>query len=431
MFFNGLSGQSRVACTNLSVRTERATNAMDRRQFLSLSAITCLSATYNVSAITEPNTRDVGDFDIAFITDVHIERGGLAVSKFSRTIAEINSLEPAFVWDMGDMSLYPNSSEAYLKCIRQLQVPLHACPGNHDIALYDTNPRKLFNNCFGPAYYSFDFGGVHFITLDGSTVVERQGQNTIDACLDPGQIAWLQADLTARPEQTPVICGIHIPIVSTYIERRGGGTFPEDFPIAPQFNKSRAGELIDILVGHNVKLVLQGHAHENERTTVKGIEFVSSISVCGCWWRSGEGFERGVDNAPRGYRLIEVRGGQIRHRYVSSCESKVDRQGEFMGLENPILPSKSTPIIFNCYDAPNGSTAKARIDSGPWMPMQGYTEKGGYVKMQMPHHFILHTDTTTLTPGKHHLTSDVTWPDGTTVTEATSFIISRICSRVT
>ncbi|MBW7992338.1 MAG: hypothetical protein FVQ84_20310, partial [Planctomycetes bacterium] len=282
----------------------------------------------------------------------------------------------------------------------------------------------FFNDFFGPTYYSFDFGGVHFITLDGNTVVHRQGKNTIDACLDLRQIAWLKADLKATPQQTPVICGIHIPIVSTYIKRRGGGTFPEDFPIAPQFNKSRAEALIDILALGNVKLVLQGHAHENERITVKGIEFVSSISVCGCWWHSGEGFERGVDNVPRGYRVIEVRGGRISHRYVSSCESKVDRLGEFMGLDNPIIPSKSIAIIFNCYDAPNESTAKVRIDSGPWTPMQQYTGKGGYVKMQMPHHFILHSDTTGLTAGKHRLTAHVTWPDGTIVTEATGFTVT-------
>ena len=386
--------------------------------------MTCLGAARGTSAATGLNTRDVRDFDIAFITDVHIERGKIAVSKFSKTIAEINSRKPAFVWDMGDMSLYPNSGNAYLDCARQFQMPLHACPGNHDIALNDTDPRKLFSDCFGPAYHSFDFGGVHFVTLDGNTVVQRQGKNTIDACLDPRQMAWLKADLEAVPKQRPIICGVHIPIVSTYIKRRGGGAFPGDFPIAPQFNKSRAEELINILAQHNVKLVLQGHAHENERTTVKGIEFVSSISVSGCWWRSGEGFERGVDNVPRGYRIIEIREGRISHRYVSSCESRVDRQGEFSGLEDTIATSKSTPIVFNCYDAPNGSTAKARIDSDPWTPMQQYTERGGYSKMQMPHHFSLSTDAAKLTTGKHRVTVQVTWPDGTTVTKSTDFTVA-------
>ena len=95
-----------------------------------------------------------------------------------------------------------------------------------------------------------------------------------------------------------------------------------------------------------------------------------------------------------------------------------------MGLDNPIVPSKSTAIIFNCYDAPNESTAKVRIDSGPWTPMQQYTGKGGYIKMQMPHHFILRSDITELTRGKHRLTANVTWPDGTIVTETTSFTVT-------
>jgi len=397
---------------------------MNRRRFLSYSALAYLGIAINTAAASESDTQDVRDFDIAFITDVHIERGKVAVAKFSKTIAEINSLKPAFVWDMGDMSLYPNSGKAYLDCVRQLQMPLHACPGNHDSALNDTNPRKLFRGCFGPSYYSFDFGGVHFITLDGNKVFYRQDKNTIDACIDPDQMAWLKADLQATPEQTPVICGVHIPIVSTYIKRRGGGAFPEDFPIAPQFNEPRAEELIDILAQHNVKLVLQGHAHENERTIVKGIEFVTSISVCGCWWSCGEGFERGVDNTPRGYRVIEVREGSIKHRYVSSCESKVDRCGEFTGLDEPLAPSDSTTIVFNCYDAPNGSKAKARIDSGPWTPMQKYAEKGGYSKMQMPHHFSLSMDNTKLTPGGHRLTAHVAWPDGTIIEETSNFTVS-------
>ena len=95
-----------------------------------------------------------------------------------------------------------------------------------------------------------------------------------------------------------------------------------------------------------------------------------------------------------------------------------------MGLDNPIVPSKSTEIIFNCYDAPNEATAKVRIDSGPWTPRQKYTGKGGYVKMQMPHHFIVHKDTSGLVLGKHRATAQVTWPDGTIVTEATIFTVT-------
>jgi len=153
------------------------------------------------------------------------------------------------------------------------------------------------------------------------------------------------------------------------------------------------------------------------------MEFVSSISVCGSWWRDGTGLERGVDNVPRGYRVVEVRGNHIRHRYVSSGESKVDRQGEFLGLDRPVPPSRSSALVFNCYDAPNGSTARARIDSGPWTPMSPHTDQGGSVKMRMPHHFLCRTDTTGLAPGRHQVTAEVTWPDGTVVTETAGLLL--------
>ena len=108
----------------------------------------------------------------------------------------------------------------------------------------------------------------------------------------------------------------------------------------------------------------------------------------------------------------------------------MDRRGEFVGLDDPVILSKNTAIIFNCYDAPNGSTAEARIDSEPWSQIQEYTEKGGYIKMQMPHHFILRTDTTRLAPGKHQVTARVTWPDGTIVTESTSFSTAPLSLRM-
>ena len=63
---------------------------MDRRQFLSLSALTCCSAASNAYAVTKSDAKRICDFDIAFITDVHIEQGQVAVGKFAKTIAEIN-----------------------------------------------------------------------------------------------------------------------------------------------------------------------------------------------------------------------------------------------------------------------------------------------------------------------------------------------------
>jgi hypothetical protein len=173
-----------------------------------------------------------------------------------------------------------------------------------------------------------------------------------------------------------------------------------------------------------VRLVLQAHMHENERQTLGGVRYVESISISGSWWQAGEGFERGVDGSPRGYRIVSVDGTKITHRYRSSCESHVDGQGEFYALDAPLPRGEHTAFVFNCYDAPNGSTAEARIDGGPWQPMPAYPAASRATPdLTMPHHFRLVTDTTAWGPRRHAIEARVRWPDGSVVTEQTAFTL--------
>jgi hypothetical protein len=80
--------------------------------------------------------------------------------------------------------------------------------------------------------------------------------------------------------------------------------------------------------------------------------------------------------------------------------------------------------VFNAYDAPNGSTAEARIDDGPWQPMPAYPARSVTTPdLAMPHHFRLVTDTTALAPGEHAIEARVRWPDGTVVTERERFVL--------
>jgi hypothetical protein len=182
--------------------------------------------------------------------------------------------------------------------------------------------------------------------------------------------------------------------------------------------------LTDLFARHGVRLVLQGHMHENERQMVGGVEYVASISVSGSWWKSGEGFERGVDGSPRGYRVVSVDGTSVTHRYRPSCESFVDRQGEFYGLEDPVPAGPKTGFVFNCYDAPNGSTARARIDGGPWQAMPAFPARSATTPdLTMPHHFRLVDGAGALEPGRHTIEVEVRWPDGTVVAESKAFAV--------
>ena len=362
-----------------------------------------------------------GRFDFVFLTDVHLDNRGQSHSKFRSSLREICSLEPkpAFAWCQGDICLQGGAGGDYVECLRELTIPVRNGPGNHEMILSHPNPRDDYQRLFGPTYYSFDYGQIHCIVLDGNKpIANGKDYKAVHGAVEGSELAWLRADLAAQPQGRPTIVGIHIPIVTTYPQRRR-----ENPPDAPYWEVANRDVLTDLFAEHGVRLVLQGHMHENERAVVRGVEYVESISISGSWWRGGAGMERGVDGVPRGYRIVSVDGTKITHRYQSSCESRVDRRGEFPGLEKPLPLGPPAMLVFNCYDAPNGATAEARVGDGPWQAMPAFAAVNQSLGLKMPHHFRLQADTAALGPGHHTIHARVRW-EGGEVVESAAFEIA-------
>jgi len=365
-------------------------------------------------------------FDFAFITDVHLENAKVGVPKFQASLREINGLQPrpAFLWSQGDICLQGHSGKIYAECLKLAAMPVRNGPGNHEMMLDHQDPRDDFHHLFGPTYYSFDWAGIHCIVLDGNKPIPGgKDWKAVHGAVEGRELAWLRADLAAQPSGKPIVVGIHIPIVTTYPERR-----KQSPPDSPYWEVTNRSLLTDLFSTHHVRLVLQGHMHENERAVVGGVEYVASMSMSGSWYQSGEGMERGVDGSPRGYRIVSVDGSRITHRYYSSCESHVERQAEWRGLEKPFAPGRPSALVLNCYDAPNGSTAQARIDQGDWQPMPAFAainaKMGEKVGLAMPHHFRLLADPKALAPGQHTVVARVRWPEGTVITEQGTFTVA-------
>lgn len=121
--------------------------------------------------------------------------------------------------------------------------------GNHDLIkgnkdyLGNNYGEKNFEDCFGPAWYSFNAAGVHYIItpmLMGDAVPSYSAD---DIC------AWIQQDLKTVPAGTPVI----------------------------MFNHDAAQKLIP--QNANVKAFVYGHRHDDYRTvTDSGVEFYCSMA---------------------------------------------------------------------------------------------------------------------------------------------------------
>ncbi len=349
-------------------------------------------------------SRQSSRFRFVFWTDMHLEGGGVRRAKFRATVKETVAHNPAFVWAQGDITLQGKAGKDYVDCCAGLTCPIRNGAGNHEMIVTAADPRTAFTSLFGPTYYSFDWAGLHCVVLDGNQVVSRDTHwSSVHGRLSDRELTWLRRDLEAKPAGMPVIAGIHIPLVSTYSQRRGappGG--------APPWTVANAAAVHALLAAHDTRLVLQGHLHENERIVRDGIEYVESQAVSGSWWRSGEGFERGVDNAPRGYRIVEVDGTSITHRYYSSCESHVDAPGDLIGRARA---EEKTVFVFNCYDAPTESRVRGRLDDGAWRDMPREPAVNYRLGLTMPHHYYLEVDETAMAAGSHVVEIETAWRD--------------------
>ncbi len=357
-------------------------------------ALAARRADFQLEPMAQPDR-----FEFVFVTDMHVESGKVGLAKTEASLREINALEPkpAFVWAQGDITLQGRAGAKWQECLKLVDMPVRNGPGNHEMLVDRDEPREEFHRLFGPTYYSFDWGPVHCIVLDGNKVIRGvDDYKGVHGAIEGSELEWLRADLRMQAPDKPIIVGIHIPIVTTYPQRRR-----ENPPNAPYWEVTNRKTLTDLFAAHGVRLVFQGHMHENERIMVDGVEYAGSISLSGSWFQSGEGVERGVDGTPRGYRIVSVNGADVAHRYQSSAESRADEPGEFQGLEKPLVRGQPGRLVFNCYDAPASARARIRLDGGPWRDMPSYAAENTKIGLTMLHHFALALDPVELSPGKH------------------------------
>ncbi|WP_223634931.1 metallophosphoesterase [Corallococcus sp. EGB] len=133
------------------------------------------------------------------------------------------------------------------------QVPMFAAPGNHEYVTNEAQPYldNLYlptNNAEGSErYYSFDWGHVHFVSLDSNCAV---GLASASKCTPAAQKAFVEKDLAATTQPWKIVFFHHPPWSSG--EHGSQLTMRRQF--GPLFEK------------YGVDLVLTGHDHDYERS---------------------------------------------------------------------------------------------------------------------------------------------------------------------
>ena len=269
------------------------------------------------------------EFTFVHASDTHLSEKSLPRTLLLKAL--VDSLKPAFVLVSGDLvrdALRVPEAEAsgyyqtYLQETARFSAPIWNVPGNHEIfgiermtsLVSPTHPlyaKAMYRHFLGPDYYSFTYGGIHFVGLNSVDYDDLWYYGHVDST----QIAWLKQDLKTVPPTTPVVTFNHIPFLSTS-EILSGYT---DDPPAPSLitvnhhtafrhTVSNAAEVIAALKDHPYPLALGGHIHMRESIeyVIEGrrIRFHQAAAVVGPTDVAGLTMRSGIT-------LYRVRAGEI------------------------------------------------------------------------------------------------------------------------
>lgn len=268
-------------------------------------------------------------FSFVHASDSHIAPTN--VDRFRRFRHMTDSLRPAFVLMGGDliydaMSQSEASARAFFDLFvteaKAFRTPLWTVPGNHDHygiirsrSHADTaNPlynRGMYRQYFGPDYYSFTYGGVHFIGLNTLSPDDSAYYGNVDSV----QMKWLERDLSHVPAATPIVTFNHIPLFSSWTTLMPYDEDPLVASLARVNGKKQyrhtVGNVLEVLEamrGHNYVLALGSHDHAAEHSSfvTDGVQVRSEISAA-----LVGGQQVGPLDVPSGFTLFTVRDGNI------------------------------------------------------------------------------------------------------------------------
>jgi hypothetical protein len=217
------------------------------------------------------------------------------------------------------MELFPD----YITGVEKTGIPFFQVLGNHDCvtsALSDKLSATAFQKHFGPRYYSFDRGEIHYVVLDN--VFWFKGYI---GYIDDIQLEWLQNDLAFVEKGKTVVVFSHVPVFTRSNIRNKINELPRTVSTV---NRALLYELLSPYKSY----LIAGHMHELELLNDSGCEIHICGAVCGAWWTAPISH----DGSPNGYMIYNISGSQLRWTYKST-NFPLSHQIKIHKLENKLL----------------------------------------------------------------------------------------------
>lgn len=305
-----------------------------------------------------------------------------------------NPYDVDFGLTMGDV-VYDNLAiyERHKTMMGLMDIPQWYLPGNHDINF--ESPNALFANetyklHFGPTYYSFNHGNVHFVALNN---VEYAGQDkefddvgSYRGYISDNQLYWLRQDLSHVPHDKLIVIATHIPLIAETDDGRN--------PAATGPDTTNLDRLLEILEPFEHIYGLAGHDTSNSwkvqvdhRHGWGGLPWIAHTlaEVRGNGWTRGPADLRGVrdammeDGNPNGFYVLHFDDRQLVPEFIPFPFGSDAAQRLRITLDPPLRASeptvnrgiaeRGTKLVVNLFDGGKRDRVSIALDGADPQPM--------------------------------------------------------------
>jgi len=232
-----------------------------------------------------------------------VEKAAVDVSDY---IKDNYSDRPVYGMICGDIihdtGKEPRLYEPMKDIVRKMNIPFFYAVGNHDINLdvrSDAYAKELYKSHFGPTYYSFNRGKIHYVVLDD--VFYAGNSFYYIGYLYERQLNWLEQDLALVPEGSTVVVAMHIPSYSVEARRGEYGKEPQTKVLQ---NRQKLYKMLKPYNAH----IFSGHEHQNENYVLADNLFEHNhAAICGLFWQAPWCH----DGTASGYGVYEFDGDNV------------------------------------------------------------------------------------------------------------------------
>ncbi|MFO0892271.1 MAG: calcineurin-like phosphoesterase family protein [Isosphaeraceae bacterium] len=285
-------------------------------------------------------------------------------------ILENRTIGASFGVTLGDVAFDDLSVFRPLnRVIALLDIPWYNVIGNHDLnqeAKDDRHSDETWERIYGPSYYAFDHGPVHFLVLDDVRwSIGANGRGGYVGGLGEAQMAFIREDLSRIPEDQLVVLMMHIPL--TQVEDRK--------------------ELYELIEKRPFAMSVSAHTHYQEHIFIddndgfrgpKPHHHAVNVTVCGSWWR-GAPDERGIphttmrDGAPNGYSIFTFDGNHYEIEFRPASRPKDYQMNIYAPERVTAAAAGETEVLVNVFAGSERSVVEMRFgEAGDWVRLERY-----------------------------------------------------------